>query len=150
MAEVLFYHLQRQPLDAVLPQLVERSLARGWRAVVQAGSPERVSALDDQLWTYSEDSFLPHGLDRDSDAPHEPVVLTASAANPNKASVRFLVDGAPLPPDVAGYERIVVIFDGQDEQALAKAREVWKQVKAGGHEATYWQQDDNGRWEKKA
>jgi DNA polymerase-3 subunit chi len=70
--------------------------------------------------------------------------------NPNKASVRFLVDGAPLPPDVAAYERVVVMFDGQDEQALAKAREVWKQVRAGGHEATYWQQNDNGRWEKKA
>ena len=150
MAEVLFYHLQRQPLDAVLPQLVERSLARGWRVAVQVGSPERLSALDDHLWTYAEDSFLPHVLDREPGAAEEAVVLTSSAENVNGAAVRFLVDGASLPPDISAYERVVVMFDGQDESALAGAREMWKQVRTGGHEATYWQQAESGRWEKKA
>jgi DNA polymerase-3 subunit chi len=150
MAEVLFYHLQRQPLDAVLPQLVERSLARGWRVAVQVGSPERLSALDDHLWTYAEDSFLPHVLDREPGASEEAVVLTSSPDNVNHAAVRFLVDGASLPPDISMYERVVVMFDGQDESALASARDMWKQVRTGGHEATYWQQAESGRWEKKA
>jgi DNA polymerase-3 subunit chi len=68
----------------------------------------------------------------------------------NQAAVRFLVDGATMPADISGYERIVVLFDGQDEPALAGARDMWKQVRTGGHEATYWQQAENGRWEKKA
>ena len=151
MTEILFYHLQRQPLESVLPQLLERSLGRGWRCVVQAGSPERAAALDDHLWTYADESFLPHGLASAGDASDEPVVLTTeSGVNPNGATVRFLVDGASLPADIGSYERLILMFDGNDDEALGKAREAWKAIRAGGFTATYWQQDDAGRWEKKA
>jgi DNA polymerase III subunit chi len=150
VTEVLFYHLQRQPLEAVLPSLLEKSLERGWRAVVQATSEERLSALDDQLWTFSEDSFLPHGTDREANAADQPVVLTLGSGNPNGASVRFLLEGAELPEDASAYERMVVLFDGNDPEALALARDQWRAVKAAGHEATYWQQDQRGRWERKA
>jgi DNA polymerase-3 subunit chi len=150
MTEVLFYHLQRQPLEAVLPTLIEKSLSRGWRAVVQATSAERLAALDDHLWTFSDDSFLPHATDKEPDSAEQPVVLTLAEVNPNGAAIRFLVEGAPMPADIAGYERLVLLFDGNDEDALAVARLHWKAVKAAGHEATYWQQDQRGRWEKKA
>jgi DNA polymerase III subunit chi len=150
MTEVLFYHLQQQPLESVLPQLLERSLERGWRVVVQAGTRERVAALDDHLWTYSEDSFLPHGQETEPGAAGEPVVLAVGSDNPNGANVRFLVAGADLPPDLSPYLRLVLMFDGNDDDALRQAREAWKTVKAAGHDATYWQQNDSGRWEKKA
>ena len=150
MTEVLFYHLQRQPLEAVLPTLLERSLERGWRAVVRATSDERLAALDDHLWTFSDESFLPHGTDREPDAAEQPVVLTLSERNPNGAAVLFLVERAPVPDDASAYQRLVLLFDGNDEDALAAAREQWKGVKAAGHDATYWQQDARGRWEKKA
>jgi DNA polymerase-3 subunit chi len=149
MTEVLFYHLEHQPLERVLPSLVERTLARGWRAVVQAGSEERVEALDTLLWTYTEESFLPHGTKRDGHAAEQPVYLTTEDANPNGATVRFLVDGAGM-PELAGYERLVFLFDGHDAAAVAQAREQWKAVKAAGCEATYWQQSPEGRWEKRA
>ena len=149
MTEVLFYHLEHQPLERVLPSLVERTLARGWRAVVQAGSEERVEALDTLLWTYAEESFLPHGTKRDGNADQQPVYLTTDDANPNGATVRFLVDGADM-AELAGYQRVVFLFDGRDQAAVAQAREQWKAVKAAGHEATYWQQSPEGRWEKKA
>src|SRR5215210_7567308 len=99
MTEVLFYHLQRQPLEAVLPTLIEKSMERGWRIAVQAASEERLAALDDHLWTYSDESFLPHGTDREPDAADQPVLLTLSEANANGASIRFLVEGALVPPD---------------------------------------------------
>jgi DNA polymerase-3 subunit chi len=153
MTEVLFYHLEHQPLERVLPALVERTLQRGWRAVVQAGSEERVEALDTLLWTYDDASFLPHGTRRDGNPEAQPVYLTADDINPNEATVRFLVDGAPIGDvlaDGAGYERIVYLFDGRDAAAVAAAREQWKAVKAAGCEATYWQQSPEGRWEKKA
>jgi DNA polymerase-3 subunit chi len=149
MTEVLFYHLEHQPLERVLPNLVERTLARGWRAVVQAGSEERVDALDTLLWTYAEESFLPHGTRRDGNADSQPVYLTTDDGNPNGATVRFLVDGADM-AELAGYERVVFLFDGHDAAAVAQAREQWKAIKAAGHEATYWQQSPEGRWEKKA
>jgi DNA polymerase-3 subunit chi len=150
VTEVLFYHLQRQPLEGVLPTLLEKSLERGWRAVVQVVSEERLSALDDHLWTFSDESFLPHGTDREAHAGDQPVVITLSEGNPNGASIRFLVEGAPVPADAAAYQRMVVLFDGNDLEALALARDQWRTIKAAGHDATYWQQDDRGRWERKA
>ncbi|HKH34586.1 MAG TPA: DNA polymerase III subunit chi [Beijerinckiaceae bacterium] len=150
MTEILFYHLQDKPLEAVLPTLLEKSLGRGWRAVVQATTAERLAALDDHLWTFSDESFLPHGTDREPDAAEQPVVLTLADVNPNEAAIRFLVEGAAVPAEIGGYKRIVLLFDGNDDDALAAARAAWKSVKAGGHETTYWQQDSRGRWEKKA
>lgn len=150
MTEILFYHMQRQPLERVLPNLVERSLERGWQAAIQAVSEERLAALDDGLWTYADESFLPHGTDREPDAATQPVVLTLRDLNPNGASIRFLVEGADLPPDAADYARICVLFDGTDQEALLRAREQWRQAKAAGHAVAYWQQDEDGRWNKKA
>src|SRR5205085_3583930 len=136
MTEIFFYHLQGQPLDRVLPTLIERSLERGWRIVVQAASDERVEALDAHLWTYRDDGFLPHGTDRDGEAAAQPILLTVREQNPNGAHIRFLIDGAPLPPDLAAYQRIVVLFDGGDPDAVAQARERWSEAKSAGHEVT--------------
>jgi len=148
MTELLFYHLQRAPLDRVLPGLLERSLQRGWRCAVQ-GPVERLRVLDDVLWTYRDESFLPHGLESD-DGAGQPIVLVAHEGNPNGATVRFLVDGVPLPADAARYERVVLLFDGNDAEAVAGAREHWRQAKSLGFTATYWQQSEEGRWEKRA
>ena len=150
MTDILFYHLQNQPLEAVLPNLVEKSRERGWQAAIQAASEERLQALDDHLWTFRDDSFLPHGTDREPDAASQPVVLTLRDTNPNAAAIRFLVEGADLPPDAGAYQRICVLFDGTDQDALLRAREQWKAAKAAGHAVAYWQQDDDGRWLKKA
>jgi len=150
MAEVLFYHLQNQPLEAVLPTLLQKTLERDWRAVVQVTTEERLSALDDHLWTFTDESFLPHGTDREAHAADQPVLITLSDANPNGASVRFLLEGADLPRDMSAYQRIAILFDGNDVQALALARDQWRAVKADGHNATYWQQDERGRWQRKA
>ena len=149
MTEVLFYHLERQPLERVLPTLLERTLERGWRAVVQCGSEERLEALDGWLWTYRDDSFLPHGTVRDGPADMQPIFLTTGNENPNGANVRFLVEGATI-SDFAPYDRVVQIFDGHDAAAIELARKEWRRAKAAGCEVTYWQQADNGRWERRA
>ena len=150
MTEILFYHLQQQPLEKVLPTLLEKSLERGWRAVVQASSEERVDALDSHLWTYRDDSFLPHGTWREGDAGEQPILLTVNDENPNGAAIRFLVDGAAVPADADTYQRLVLLFDGDDPDAVAAARERWSVAKAGGFDVTYWQTDEHGRWQRKA
>ena len=150
MTEILFYHLQGQKLEGVLTPLLEKSLARGWKAIVQGASEERIEALDAYLWTYRDDGFLPHGTWREQDASAQPVLLTVNDGNPNAASVRFLIDGAPVPTDAESYRRIVLVFNGDDEDAVAAARSAWSEAKAKGFEATYWQPDEQGRWAKKA
>lgn len=147
--EVLFYHLERQPLERVLPSLLQRTLERGWRAIVQVGSTERLEALDAHLWTFADDSFLPHGTPKDGAPDRQPILLTVDQDNNNGAGVRFLLDGADM-DTFSGYVRIVVMFDGRDQEAVAAARAQWQRVKAQGCKATYWRQSDAGRWEQKA
>lgn len=150
MTEILFYQLKGQRLEQVLPALLLKSLERGWRVVVEAVSEERIEALDAHLWTWRDDAFLPHGTWREPDASEQPVLLTPNGENPNRAAVRFLVEGAQLPADAAAYQRLVVLFDGDDPDALAAARQRWVEVKNDGFEVTYWQADENGRWQRQA
>ncbi|MBU6461435.1 MAG: DNA polymerase III subunit chi [Bradyrhizobium sp.] len=149
MTEVLFYHLQGMTLENILPPLLEKSLARGWRVVVQSTSEERADALDAHLWTYSDDSFLPHATWRVGDAGEQPIVLIAGEGNPNRANVRFLVDSAALPADSDAYQRLVLVFNGDDGDALAAARSAWTDCKTRGFEVTYWQADERGRWQRR-
>lgn len=146
--EIIFYHLERRTLEDVLPALLLRSVEKGWRAAVQATSEERVEALDTLLWSFSEESFLPHGTAKDGQASAQPIYLTVEDDNPNRAQVRFLLDGAEL-GDVSSYLRVVFIFDGRDAEALARARAQWQAARGSGHAVSYWQQDADGRWQQK-
>ena len=149
MTEVRFYHLTRTALEEALPRMLAKVVERAQRAVVIAGSEERVEALNGQLWTYREQSFLPHGSARDGYAELQPIWLTARDENPNGAEVLFLTDGATA-GSLASFELCALLFDGTSETAVAAARAEWRRLKDDGHELTYWQQDDNGRWAKKA
>ena len=148
VTEVFFYHLEYQGLEKVLPSLVEKTLERGWRAVVQAGTEERLAAIDLALWTFKDDSFLAHGSAKDGHAADQPVYLTTGEETPNGAGVRFFVDGADLNA-FSGWVRLVYLFDGNDEEAVARAREQWTAAKNAGCPVTYWQQSAQGKWEKK-
>jgi DNA polymerase-3 subunit chi len=146
MAEVWFYHLERSTLEQTLPDLLERTLQRGWRAVVRAREPERVAQLDEMLWTYREDSFLPHGVDHEPNAARQPILLTTAAEAPNAPDALFVVGGAEL-GDTDSYERCMVVFDGGDEAELAVARAQYRAAKASGATVAYWRQTTRG-WEK--
>jgi len=149
MTEVRFYHLTRASLESALPRMLELTLERGQRAVVLAGSEERVEALTAWLWTYDDRSFLPHGSAKDGHAELQPVWLGAADENPNRASVLFLADGATS-ARIAEYDLCAILFDGNDAAAVAAARAQWRGLADAGHEVTYWQQDEQGRWAQKS
>ena len=147
--DILFYHLTESKVDDALPPLLEKSIERNWRVTVQAGSAERCAALDEHLWTWRADSFLPHGVDSQPRAASQPILLTATNDNANRAAVRFVIDGAEAEA-LEGYERVVFLFDGHDDAQVQTARGQWKRLKGEGHNLSYWQQNHDGRWEKRA
>ena len=149
MSEIRFYHLQRANLEDTLPVILERAYRRDERALVMAGSNERVEALAAHLWTYRPDSFLPHGTAKDGAASEQPIYLTAEAENPNAAKLLILCDGAAR-GDVGDFTLVCEMFDGNDESAVAAARERWKAYKEAGHKLVYYQQSPAGKWEEKA
>jgi DNA polymerase-3 subunit chi len=147
--EVWFYHLERSALDQVLPELLEKTLARGWRANVRTPAPERIEHLDGWLWSYRDQSFLPHGLEDEPLADRQPVLLTQGQDNTNQADVLFLLDDAE-PGSLDPYRRCIVLFDGRDDSAVVGARRRWKTFKESGHPVSYWRQGAERGWEQQA
>lgn len=147
--EIWFYHLERSALDQVLPTLLEKTLERGWRALVRASAEHRLDDVDEKLWTYRDDSFLAHGRAGTSHAERQPVLLSETGENLNGAQALFILDDAELGA-TEGFERCFIIFDGRDEPALQHARARWKTLKGQGADLAYWRQTDEGRWEKAA
>lgn len=148
MTDIGFYHLTRSGLDKALPQLLGKTMQAGKRALVVLGSDQRLSAIDDVLWTFDKASWLPHGRGPSDHDEHQPILLTTEGANTNKAEFLFLADGGTS-ENVADFERCFELFDGHDDEVVAAARVRWKEYKTAGHQLTYWQQTDRG-WEKKA
>lgn len=147
-SEVRFYHLLHKRLDQALPELLEKCYERGWRAVVVAGSEERVEDLARLLWVYRERSFLPHGTARDGSPADQPIWIADREENPNGATVLFLTDGAAA-DRLTDYALVCDLFDGNDPEAVAAARQRWTAARAAGVALTYWQQTPSGGWEKK-
>jgi DNA polymerase-3 subunit chi len=145
--EVWFYHLERSTLDQVLPELLEKTLARGWRALVRTTATERLDHLDGWLWTWRDDSFLAHAVDGEPLAERAPIVLTAGPSNANRAQALFLIDGAQS-DDLSAFERCILIFDGREPAALEQARAGWKAWRDAGHVVTYWRQGERAGWER--
>ena len=151
MTEVCFYHLTRRRLDDALPVLLEKSLERDWRVVVQSADAERLKTLDARLWSYEPDKFLPHGTKADGEPETQPIYLTCEGDNPNSADVRFFVHGASAAPVLADAAaapttRAVLMFDDAEADG---ARAQWKTLREVGHELVYYQENERGGWEER-
>lgn len=149
MGEALFYHLTARPLEAAAPEMLEKCLERAWRVTLRAGSAERVAALNAHLWTWRDESFLPHGDASDGSAARQPIYLTAGPETPNAPDVLFVVDGAEATPtEFAALTRVVTLFNGADDAAVAQARAQWRIAREAGCKCVYWAQHEDGGWVK--
>jgi DNA polymerase-3 subunit chi len=148
VVEVGFYHLTRSRLEEALPQLLEKALERGLKAVLVVRDGDHLTHLDEVLWTYRPESFLAHGTATTGFAERQPIFLARAIENPNGASLLVLVDGLMPPADVP-FARIVDLFDGADEAAVASARNRWREWRERGTATlVYWQQRADGGWSK--
>ena len=150
MGAARFYHLTESSVDQTCRMLLEKALAAGWRVAVRGADLERLKWLDEKLWLGPEEEFLPHGLVGGPHDAAQPVLLTTDPALPNEPHCVMSIDGAAIPPEEAeAKERAFILFDGQDPDAVARARAQWKEMTAAGVAAQYWAQE-GGRWVKKA
>ena len=150
MGAVFFYHLTKGPLEATLPVLLTKARAVGWRVAVRGVDPARMEWLDQKLWTGPEEGFLAHGLAGGEQDADQPILLTCKAGAANDPACVMSIDGADvLPEEVTALERVCILFDGNDPDAVQQARTQWKSLTDAGCPAQYWS-EESGRWEKKA
>ena len=147
MTDISFYHLTTRSLENALPKLLELTLKSGERAVILTGSDARVKALNDHLWSYEPNSWLPHGSNIDGEETEQPIYLTTTDENPNNATFLFLIDGA-VSNQIQTFKRVFELFDGRDKELVEAARGKWKLYKESGHVLSYWKQGEDGKWSK--
>ncbi|CBI76242.1 putative DNA polymerase III chi subunit [Bartonella clarridgeiae 73] len=147
MVDILFYHLTKSTLKETLPVLVERALKRFGRITIQCVSKEQCNFIDTCLWVYADESFIGHGTEYDKYPDLQPVFLTIGQENPNGSKVRFLIEGA-ICSDIDIYQRLVIMFDGHNDEQLNLIRKQWKEYKTKNYYLTYWQQTEDHRWEQ--
>ncbi|WP_372573175.1 DNA polymerase III subunit chi [Ruegeria jejuensis] len=150
MGAAYFYHLTRRPLEQTLPVLLEKARSAGWRIAVRGRDAGRLDWLDERLWLHPEEGFLPHGR---AGGPHDaaqPILLTDRTEAANDPACVMTIDGAEITPEeIAALERVCILFDGNDPEAVQRARAQWKSLSDAGCAAQYWS-EESGRWEKKA
>ena len=149
MTDVWFYHLEKQPLEHVLPRIVAKAIERGLPMVIETTSQDHITKISDMLWAAEDVAFLPHGFEGDGQDEMQPVWLTSGSENPNDSKMRIYTHGA-IPSDISMLSRAMLMFDGNDQQALDAARAEWKRHKANGHSVSYWRQDESGKWQDQA
>jgi DNA polymerase-3 subunit chi len=151
MTRIDFYHLQNSSIKETLPKLLEKAYALDKKILIKVGDEKNVEFFNSHIWTYDEQSFLPHGSKKDGNAAQQPIWLTSQDDNPNNATILFLIDGAKTDiENVALFERVINIFDGNSQSDVVWSREFWKQLKPLGYECYYWQREENGSWRQKA
>ena len=146
--EYWFYHLEASTVEGILPGLLEKTQQKGWRALVKL--PEaQLKEMDDYLWTYKDDSFLPHGRDDEPLAERQPITLSASAKTATGYQAVFLLGGSDI-EDMSDVERCMVMINGRSQDNVMQERKRWKALKDTGASLSYYQQNDRGGWDKKA
>ncbi|ATY31258.1 DNA polymerase III subunit chi [Sphingomonas psychrotolerans] len=145
--QVDFYHLTQVPLERALPQIAEKVLATGGRLMIVAGDAAQRAKLDQLLWAYAPESFLPHGQAGSEDDARQPALIAATPEAANGARHIALVDGI-WRDEALRFDRVFHFFD---EARIGEARAAWKGLAdREGVERNYWKQNDAGRWEKAA
>ena len=143
-----FYHLEASTLESVLPGLLEKTLEKGWRALVKL--PEgKLAQLDNFLWTFREDSFLPHGREDEPQSDLQPILLSSTIESAKGFDAVFLLDGAAI-EDMEGVSRAMIMINGRAAEDVQRERARWKTLKETGASLAYYQQNERGRWKKKA
>ena len=144
MPEAFFYQLAGDSPEAVLPRMLDMALQKGWRIEVRGLSRDRMDRLDLSLWGEGGE-FRPHGL---AGGPHDadqPILLTLGEGQGARDCLMAL-DGAPVTEAEAKVaQRVCVVFDGADQEALGTARAQWKALTGAGLAARYYVRED-GTW----
>ena len=146
--EYWFYHLEHASIEAVLPQLLEKTRTKGWNALVKM-SETRLPQMDKYLWSYRDDSFLPHGRDDEPMSERHPISLSSTAVTSGAAECVFLLDQSETEL-IATVERCIIIIEGQKADSVSFERARWTSLKELQANMSYWQQNDRGEWHKKA
>lgn len=148
MKEINFYHLTTTTLEKALPKLMEKVYASGKRALIVTKNEARDAEIDKLLWSYTTLRFLPHGTKADGNFDEQPIFISHEAQNLNESEILVVIDSASF--DEKPFNKVLYMFDGNNDAEVSKSRELWNKMKDKGFSLSYHKQDEEGKWQKAA
>ena len=146
---IQFYHLLSTSRERAVPKLMEKALSSGSKVVMLLDNDAALKAMSDALWSSHAEGFLPHGTSKEPHADQQPILLALVDTNPNGADILCVLDGSS-PASLSQYTKVLDVFDGTDETAVAAARQRWSAYKDAGHALQYVKQQPGGGWKIEA
>ncbi|MEO5339113.1 MAG: DNA polymerase III subunit chi [Magnetococcus sp. MYC-9] len=144
---VRFYQLARLPLEKALVGIADKAWQRGLRLCLLAGDAQQAQRLDDLLWIYANQQFLPHGLWNGPDPELQPLLISLEPDERNQATLLLLA--APrLVAEPRRFDLIIDFVPGQEPVAVAASRERYRHYRALGCRMEYWTQTPQGGWQR--
>jgi len=111
-------------------RLADKAYGLGHTVYLFTASEARAAALDDLLWTFRQDSFVPHERYPLVGEEGSPVLVGTAAPATVEAQVLINLADA-LPEGFERYERVVELVD-QHPEVLAQSRERFRQYREQG------------------
>ena len=147
MTSVAIYELKRTPLLEGLPRLISKIYEAGFRVLIKTPNKDRAPSLNDTLWTFPPQAFLPHGMEGEASSEDHPIWITTQETNDNNANLLVTTDGVEH-SNMASFAKCVAMFEGQDESVRMNIHSKIAEYQKAGFEVTYWQESETGVWNK--
>jgi len=150
VTQIIFYSTAPLQVEKTLFALLEKSLEKGNKSLLLFKDKEKCLSINEQLWTYKQNSFLPHISEDDQiyDNIDIPVYLSTKNENPFKAELLFSIDGF-LPDNIDHFERVIIIIDVNDELLNEKYKNYYLDINKNFEDIVFYKSDDNGKWIEK-
>ncbi len=135
MTRIDFYVLARSARGDRLGltcRIAERAFGDGRRLLIHCPDQPLARQLDQRLWTYRDDSFLPHGLVGETNPALTPILISADGEPAGEDQVLINL-GAEVPEFFGRFERLCEPLD-QDPVVLQSGRARWKYYQDCGYD----------------
>jgi len=134
MAAVVFLDsgdMTRAALSRSMARFIEARVNEGRRVLVRVEDERKAAQWDQFLWTWDEQSFLPHSVLGTEWPGDEPVTIAARTPAATPGVVLVCLDDVP-PDELLAFDEIYELVDRCSDEGLERSRRRWSAWKATG------------------
>ena len=125
-SEINFYQVDETIIKSLAPLLL-KILEEKKKVLIFCETQAQIKAIDDSLWSYGRNKFIPHITiyDKDFSLERQPILISDKEENSNKADYLVFLD-MPSEAFISKFSRVFYFFE---ESGLGQAKTVAKKVK---------------------
>ena len=146
LEKVYFYNSSERDIVSDICVLTEKLFLKNDSIVIFCTDQETVAVVDDFLWAYKEDGFIPHSIKNNEKPSIHPILITTRIDEGCEHDILLVLNGVLIKEkDWQKFAKIYYFFDDQDNIEKENARSMWKSFSSLDAECKYWINKEN-KW----